>query len=112
MPSRALSLGYVLKYPLPSLGQVCYLLLISNQVFLLLALNYRKKSSCFDPLLREKNPVPLIAYKNQLWLSRTLSRPDKTSRPNNNNTAAILGHLTSVLILSMRTKTEIPRFLG
>ena len=28
------------------------------------------------------------------------------------NMAAILGHLTSVLNLSMRTKTGIPRFLG
>ena len=72
----------------------------------------------------KKNPVALIrsygkkiqflliACKNQFWLSRTLSRPDKTFRPNNNNTAAILGHLTSVLILSMRTKTVIPRFLN
>ena len=72
----------------------------------------------------KKNPVALIrsygkkiyflliAWKNQFWLSRTLSRPDKTFRPNNNNTAAFLGHLTSVLIVSMRTKTGIPRFLG
>ena len=67
----------------------------------------------------KKNPVALIrsygkkiqflliACKNQFWLSRTLSRPYKTFRPNNDNTAAILGHLTSVLILSMRTKTRV-----
>ena len=48
----------------------------------------------------------LIACKNQFWLSRTLSRPYKTFKPNNNNTAAILGHLTSVLILSMRTNVS------
>ena len=80
--------------------EICYLSVVamSNQVHLSLALT-EKKSTCFDSFLREKNPVPLIACKNQLWLSRTLSRPDKTFRPVvliNNNTAVILKHLTSV----------------